>query len=183
MPMSKRTLYLSAILFALLIITANYTVQFPINEWLTFGALLFPFTFLMTDILSEKYSKKEVLKVVKSGIIIAIIPTIIVADWRIAFASIFTFFVVQQMDVKIFHYFKMRFESQWWIRNNASTIISSFFDTVLFFMLAFAFVMPMDLLIKLIIGDFLIKLILALLDTPIFYLVAIRFKQATQKVF
>jgi len=183
MLMTKKTYYTSAIIFALLIITANYTVQFPINEWLTYGALLFPFTFLMTDILSEKYPKEEVLKVVKAGIVIAVVPTIIVSDWRIAFASIATFYIVQQMDVKIFHYFKQKFTSLWWLRNNASTMISSFFDTVLFFMLAFAFVMPMDVLIKLIIGDYLIKLTLALLDTPIFYLVAIKFRQVTQKVF
>ena len=183
MLMTKKTYYVSSIIFALLIITANYTVQFSINEWLTYGALIFPFTFLLTDILSEKYSQEEVLKVVKLGIIIAVIPTVMVSDWRIAFASILTFFIVQQMDVKIFHYFKQKFTSLWWLRNNASTMISSFFDTVLFFTLAFAFIMPADVIIKLIIGDYLIKLTLALLDTPIFYLVAIKFKQVTQKVF
>ena len=181
--MTKKTYYISSIIFALLIVTANYTVQFPINEWLTYGALIFPFTFLLTDVLSEKYSKEDVLKVVKLGIFIAVIPTVMVSDWRIAFASIATFFIVQQMDVKIFHYFKQKFTSLWWLRNNASTMISSFFDTVLFFTLAFAFVMPVDVIVKLIIGDYLIKLTLALLDTPIFYLVAIRFKQVTQKVF
>ncbi len=91
--MTKKIQYSSAIIFALLIIIANYTVQFPINDWLTYGALLFPFTFLLTDILSEKYSKEDVLSVVKIGILLAVIPTIIIADWRIAFASIFTFFV------------------------------------------------------------------------------------------
>lgn len=175
--MSTKTKNLSILIFAFLIIIANYTVQFPINEWLTYGALLFPFTFLLTDILSEKYSKEEVLDVVKYGILIAVIPTILISDWRIAFASIFTFYIVQQMDIKIFHYLKERFNTQWWLRNNVSTMISSFFDTVLFFMLAFAFIMPFDLIVKLIIGDYLIKLTLALLDTPLFYLFAIKLKQ------
>ena len=179
--MTKKTKYISAIIFSLLIIIANYTVQIPINDWLTYGALVFPFTFLLTDILSEKYLKDEVLEVVGLGIYIAIIPTVIIADWRIAFASIFTFYVVQQLDVKIFHYFKQKFVNLWWFRNNASTMISSFFDTVLFFTIAFAFIMPMDVIIKLIIGDYLVKLTLALLDTPIFYLVAIRFKKVTSK--
>lgn len=179
--MTNKIKYTSVSIFAFLIIIANYTVQFPINEWLTYGALLFPFTFLLTDILSEKYSKEEVLNVVKLGILIAIVPTILIADWRIAFASIFTFYIVQQMDVKIFHFLKQRFSTKWWLRNNVSTMVSSFFDTVLFFMLAFAFVMPIDLIIKLIIGDYLVKLTLALLDTPLFYLFAIRIKQTAMK--
>ncbi len=181
MQMTKKTQYTSAIIFALLIVIANYTVQFPINDWLTYGALLFPFTFLLTDILSEKYEKQDVLKVVKIGIILAVIPTILIADWRIAFASIFTFYVIQQLDVKVFHFLKEKFTNLWWLRNNASTMFSSFFDTVLFFMIAFSFILPFDVIVKLIIGDYLIKLTLALLDTPIFYLVAIRVKRLTYK--
>jgi len=179
--MTKKIQYTSAIIFALLIIIANYTVQFPINDWLTYGALLFPFTFLLTDILSEKYSKEEVLTIVKVGILLAVIPTIIIADWRIAFASIFTFFVVQQLDVKIFHFLKEKFANLWWLRNNVSTMVSSFFDTVLFFMIAFSFILPFDVIVKLIIGDYLVKLTLALLDTPIFYLIAIRVKRFAYK--
>ena len=64
--MDKKTKNIYAIIFASLIVIANYTVQFPINEWLTYGAIMFPFTFLITDILSEKYSKDEVLSVVKN---------------------------------------------------------------------------------------------------------------------
>ena len=67
----------------------------------------------------------------------------------------------------------------WWLRNNASTMISQFFDTSIFFILAFSFVMPFDLIVKLIIGDYMIKLIMALLDTPIFYLLAIKLRNIT----
>jgi len=177
--MDKKTKNIYAIIFASLIVISNYTVQFPINEWLTYGAIMFPFTFLITDILSEKYSKDDVLSVVKTGILIAVIPTIIISEWRIAFASIVSFYVVQQMDIKIFHYLKNRYQNMWWLRNNASTMISQFFDTSIFFILAFSFIMPFDLIIKLIIGDYMIKLIMALLDTPIFYLVAIKLRHIT----
>lgn len=177
--MDKKTKNIYAIIFASLIVISNYTVQFPINEWLTYGAIMFPFTFLITDILSEKYSKDDVLSVVKTGILIAVIPTIIISEWRIAFASIVSFYVVQQMDIKIFHYLKNKYQNMWWLRNNASTMISQFFDTSIFFILAFSFIMPFDLIIKLIIGDYMIKLIMALLDTPIFYLVAIKLRHIT----
>lgn len=175
--MKKRELYFNAILFAILIIVSNYTVQFPINEWLTYGAIIYPFTFLITDILSEKYSKKEVLRVVLLGSILAIIPTIMIADYRIAIASIITFFIIQQFDIVIFHKIKARYPNLWWLRNNGSTMISQFFDTALFFILAFSFIMPFSVIIKLIIGDYIIKVIMALLDTPIFYYLAIRVKK------
>jgi len=174
--MSQKTLYASSAFFALLIIISNYTVQFPINDWLTYGAVVYPFTFLITDILSEKFSKKEVLKVVKIGSLLAVVPTIFVSDIRIALASIMTFIVVQQIDVQIFHKLKEKYAHLWWLRNNGSTMISQFIDTFMFFILAFSFVMPLDTIIKLIIGDYMIKFIMALLDTPLFYFAVIRFK-------
>ena len=39
--------------------------------------------------------------------------------------------------------------------------------------------MPFDMIIKLIIGDYMIKLTMALLDTPIFYLIAIKLRELT----
>ena len=174
--MTDKIFYISVAIFAFLIILSNYTVQFPINDWLTYGALMYPITFLLTDVLSENYSKKEVLRVVKYGIVIAVVPTILIADWRIAFASIFAFVVTQTLDVNIFHYFKQKAQKLWWLRNNASTIISQAFDTVIFFTLAFAWIMPPDVIIKLIIGDYTVKIVMALLDTPFFYLIGIKFK-------
>ena len=172
--MPKSIFIFSVILFVVLIVASNYLVQFPINKWLTYGAITYPITFLMTDILSERYKKKEVLKVVKYGIIFAVLPTFMMSNWRIALASIATFSIVQLMDVHIFHTLKERAKKLWWLRNNASTMTSQFFDTVLFFTLAFSFVMPFEKIAHLIVGDYSVKLIIALLDTPIFYLLAIR---------
>lgn len=177
--MNKKTMYISALFFAIIIVLANYTVQFAINDWLTYGALLFPFSFLMMDILSEKYNKEEVIKVVKIGIILAIIPTIYVSDWRIAFASIGSYFIVQQLNVSIFSYLKQKYYSLWWLRNNASTLISQLFDTTIFFLLAFSFIMPFEDIFKLIIGDYIVKVILTLSDSPLFYLFAIKLRQFT----
>jgi len=174
--MTTRQTYMYAGIFALIIALANYTVQFPINEWLTYGALMYPLSFLITDVLSERYNRAETLKVVRIGVILAIIPTLMVADGRIAFASIVTFFLIQQLDVVIFHALKVKFAKLWWLRNNGSTLTSQFFDTSLFFILAFAGTMPPEMLIKLIIGDYLVKVVLALLDTPFFYLFAIKYQ-------
>ena len=63
--MTKKAIIIYSILFSIIIVLANYTVQFPINEWLTYGAIMFPFSFLLADILSEKYSREEVLNIRK----------------------------------------------------------------------------------------------------------------------
>ncbi len=190
--MTTKTRNISVLIFAFLIILANYSVTISINDWLNYGMLMYPFTFLLTDILSEKYSKKEVLIVVKLGSLIAIVPTILIAGWLIAIASITTFYIIQQLDVQIFHYFKQKMSKAWWVRNNVSTISSQLFDTIMFYTLAFAilpaiavmlfgtsdewFFMSSDQIIKYIIADYSIKVILALLDTPLFYIFAIRVK-------
>lgn len=177
--MTRKAIIIYSIIFSIIIILANYTVQFPINDWLTYGAIMFPFSFLLADILSEKYSREEVLTIIKYGIIIAIIPTIIIADWRIAFASISCLIISQHLNVRIFMFLRQRFINLWWLRIGGASTISQLFDTAIFFFVAFSFVLPFETIVKLIIGDYLVKLAIALLDSPIFYLVAIRLRQYT----
>lgn len=172
--MNNKSIAIFSLLFAFLIVLSNFAVQFPINDYLTYGALTYPFTYLFSDILSEKFDKKHTLRVVQFGAIIAIIPTLMLADARIALGSITAFFFIQQLDVHIFHSLKKRFLPLWWLRNNGSTIISQFFDTLVFWTIAFGGVMPTPILIKLMAGDYAIKVIAALLDTPFFYAFAIK---------
>lgn len=174
--MSKIHFFIFSLVFSALIITSNYTVQYAINDWLTFGAVAYPLTYLFSDVLSEKFHKQETLKIVQFGSIFAIIPTIYLTDIRIAIASITAFFLIQQLDVYLFHYIKMRLPTLWWIRNNGSTLTSQFFDTIVFWCIAFGGTMPISALVKFMIGDYAFKVIAAILDTPFFYLLAIKTK-------
>lgn len=96
------------------------------------------------------------------------------------FASLVAYLCSQSWDVYIFHkvsdlvknklkdnYYKHR-----WIWNNISTISSQLIDTIIFISIAFGIGKHMDFhsIIGLIIGQYLIKIIIALLDTPFFYL-------------
>lgn len=172
--MSSKSFYLSSILFSVLIVLSNFTVQYSINDYLTYGALTYPFTFLLADVLSERYAKEEVLKVVRLGIVLAFVPSLLASDWRIALASVGAFFIAQPLDVYLFYYLKEKFPRLWWLRNNGSTMLSQWVDTMIFFHVAFLFVMPWPNVIMLALGDYAIKILLALLDTPLFYLLAIR---------
>ena len=165
--------------FTLLIVASNYLVQFSINDFLTFGALTYPFTFLLVDILAENYSKKETLKVVRAGIILAFIPSFLLAEPRIAIASVCAFFVAQQVDVFSFYWIKKRFSKLWWLRSAGSTAISQSIDTLIFFHIAFLFVLPWQSVMLMILGDYAIKLTFGILNTPWFYLFGIKL----QKIF
>ncbi|WP_104721726.1 queuosine precursor transporter [Helicobacter mesocricetorum] len=172
MPLAVKILCI--FIFTFLIIASNYLVQFPLNDFLTYGAITYPFTFLLSDILAERYNKAEVLKIVRIGILLAFIPSLFLAEFRIAIASIIAFFCSQQMDVYLFYWIKSKFPKVWWLRSAGSTALSQFIDTIVFFHIAFLFVMPWDNVLMLILGDYAIKFIFAFSNTPLFYLFAIR---------
>jgi len=61
-------------------------------------------------------------------------------------------------------------ERHLWLRNTASTVVSQFIDTLIFITIAFYGTMPVLPLMK---GQYFIKVLIALLDTPFVYLVVI----------
>lgn len=96
-------------------------------------------------------------------------------------ASVISMSVSQHIDVRVFSGFKHRTEGRHkWLRNLGSTSLSQAIDTVLFITLAFA-VFPFlqggsamwgTALVLTIVGQYLVKLVVAGLDTPLFYLVS-----------
>ncbi|MGX2983425.1 queuosine precursor transporter [Helicobacter sp. 23-1045] len=164
-------------IFALLVILSNFAVQFQIGaSYLTYGALIYPLSFLLLDILSEKNSKKEVLKILRYGLIIAFIPSLFISEPRIAIASICAFIIAQPLDVHLFFFFKKTFPRLWWLRNNASTIIAQFFDTMIFFHIAFLGEKSFAICTLMALFDFFIKVLLSALNTPFFYILAIKMR-------
>lgn len=172
--MSKVVIVVSVVIFTTLIVASNYLVQFPLNDFFTFGALTYPFTFLLADILAEKYHKQEVLKVVRIGIVCAFIPSLFLSEFRIALASISAFFVSQQLDVYVFYWIKSKFPKIWWLRSAGSTAFSQAADTIIFFHIAFLFILPWQNVLMLMLGDYLMKFIFAFANTPLFYLFGIK---------
>lgn len=87
----------------------------------------------------------------------------------------------QTWDVYIFHRIKDaakerlgedKYNKQRWIWNNASTMTSQIIDTIIFIGIGFGLGLGMrgNELIGLMIGQYCVKFILALIDTPFFYL-------------
>ena len=155
------------------------------------GVLAYCFTFLITDVISEIWGKQQAQTVVMGGFITLVLvfvltalsiiwppasfwphqqayKTILGSSARIMMASLAAYLFSQYHDVWAFHFWKRVTNERFlWLRNNASTIISQLLDSVVFITIAFYGSMP---LIPLILGQWVVKVGIAVLDTPFVYL-------------
>ena len=141
------------------IVTAsNVLVQYPLNDWLTWGAFSYPVSFLVTDVTNRALGARRTLLVVYAGFVAAVALSMLLATPRIALASGSAFLVSQLLDVLIFD--RLR-QSAWWRAPFISSVIASALDTAMFFALAFAGTeVPW---VTLGLGDYAVKLGLAVL--------------------
>lgn len=139
------------------VVSSNVLVQYPINDWLTWGALTYPVAFLVTDVTNRTMGPAKARRVVHIGFACAVVLSIWLADARIAFASGTAFLVAQLMDIAIFDRLRGR---AWWQAPLASSVIGSAVDTGLFFSLAFYGTMVPWVTLSA--GDYAVKLALAL---------------------
>lgn len=138
--------YLPGILaMAAIVVASNILVQFMFGQWLTLGALTYPFAFLVTDVMNRVYGPGPARRVVLAGFVVGIgcslIGTQIMGEfgplvtWRIAIGSGTAFLAAQLADVAIFD--RLR-QGRWWRAPLASSLVGSSLDTALFFFIAFA---------------------------------------------
>ena len=120
---------------AAVVTASNILVQYPINDWLTWGALSYPFAFLVTDLTNRRLGPVNARRVVWVGFVLAVALSWWLATPRIAGASGTAFLVGQLSDVWVFD--RLR-HLKWWQAPLVSSSLGSVLDTVLFFSLAFA---------------------------------------------
>jgi len=131
----KKQLALPIAAMVAVVVVSNILVQYPINDWLTFGALTYPVAFFVTDLTNRAFGPAPARRVVRWGFLCAVVLSVWVATPRIAFASGSAFLVAQLLDVFVFN--RLRKQS-WWKAPLASSVFGSAIDTTLFFSLAFA---------------------------------------------
>lgn len=161
----------------------------------TLGNIVYASSFLVTDILCENYGKEEAKRAVFAGFFALIVATALmnlallfipaqsdIAQGplqaifslmpRIAGASLAAYLISQLHDVWAFHLWKKKFPatSMLWLRNTASTLVSQLIDTVVFTFAAFLGRYPFPIVLEILWTTYIIKLIVALLDTPFVYI-------------
>ncbi|QAY66281.1 queuosine precursor transporter [Paenibacillus protaetiae] len=164
---------------------------------LTLGNTMYGTIYLASDLLNEKYGKKEAKKAVWFGFFTLIASTVIMqmalrfnpqADElalanndamhqlfglmpRIALGSLCAYFISQFLDVRIYSLLKKTFPKpgQLWIRNNGSTVVSQLVDTFVFTTIAFAYFYDWQTWLSVFITTYLIKFLVSICSTPFLY--------------
>ncbi len=180
------------------VIIANIQVTKTVNLFgleATLGNIVYATSFLVTDILSECFSKKESRKAIGIGFFALICMTVMMqvairfqaapSDFvqesmvtifsfmpRLMVASLIAYFISNHHDIIAYEFWKKKFPSNKmiWLRNNASTFISQLIDSVLFTFIAFYGIFEMDVLYQIVLSTYILKWFVALLDTPFLYL-------------
>lgn len=197
--MDKKELFLFALYITGMIVvnTVGSKIISLFGVRVSVGIFFMPVLFLVTDIVGEvkghahatlfvRYSiLMLVILFVVTGLFIKITPhpswelqqqyqQIFGMSMRMSLASLISFAVSQTIDVNIFLLFKkLSKDRMLWLRNNLSTIVSQFIDTVIFMFIAFYHITPTftaAYVFSLIIPYWLFKALFALIDTPFCYL-------------
>ncbi len=133
--LATRGVILGIVAMTVIVTASNVAVQFPINDWLTWGALTYPVSFLVTDLTNRALGTKAARRVVYVGFAVAVVLSVLAAGPRIALASGLAFLLAQLLDIAIFD--RLR-RGIWWEAPFVSSTLASALDTALFFALAFA---------------------------------------------
>ena len=128
-----------------IVVASNILVQFPLGSFLTWGALTYPFAFLVTDLVNRlegpATARRVVLAGFATGILCSFIGTQIVGEFgplvtfRIALGSGLACLCAQLLDIAVFN--RLR-QGSWWRAPLVSTLASSTLDTAIFFSVAFS---------------------------------------------
>ena len=155
---SLRPLFLGVLAMAIVVAVSNVAVGYPINDWITWGALTYPVAFLVTDVMNRSFGASNARKVVYGGFLVGVVLSIWLADVRIALASGTAFLTAQLIDIFVFNRISKK---TWWQAPFISSSLSSAVDTVLFFSIAFiGSGLPW---VSWAVGDYAVKLAMAIL--------------------
>ena len=182
-------------------------VQF---DWLPFafgaGVLFFPISYIFGDILTEVYGYARARRVIWAGfaglafasfmsaVIVALPPApfwenqkayevAFGSTWRIALASMFAYFCGEFANSFVLAKMKVLTAGRWlWTRTIGSTVIGEAVDSALFYPLAFygTGIIPDDKLPLVMLAQFVTKVGVEVLFTPLTYRIVAFLKRAEQ---
>lgn len=159
------------------------------------GTLLFPLTYIFDDVLTEVYGYSRSRKIIWLGFGAAILMSLTfwavglfpsAAGWenqdaymkvlgqtpRIVVASLIAYLFGEFSNSFILAKMKILTKGKWlWMRTIGSTLVGELLDSMIFIIVAFTGVLPRELVISLIIFNYLFKTSIEIIFTPITYAV------------
>jgi hypothetical protein len=163
----------------------------------TLGNIVYGSIFFSTDLLNELYGKKEARKGVILGFVTLMIATLYMQFAisftpsaieesleahkalstifgilpRIAAGSLIAYIISQLHDVWAFDFWKRLTKGKYlWLRNNLSTMVSQFLDSLIFVFIAFWGTLELNVWWQVVFTTYVFKWFVAAFDTPFIYL-------------
>jgi uncharacterized integral membrane protein (TIGR00697 family) len=189
-----RFLWFLSLAYAMAIVFANWFGPRIINIFginITAGALIFPLTFLFSDLITEVYGYKHARRAIWAGFLFSAIfilygqiiihmpspnyPTInamfdkvMNLNVRIVIASIISYLTSEPLNAYVIAILKIKMAGKYMgIRFIASTIVASGVDSIIFCLIAFSNLLSHYHLIELIFSMWMIKVVIEILGLPI----------------
>ena len=184
-------------------------LDLPLLGTLTFGAgvLFFPISYVFGDVLTEVYGYARSRRVIWAGfaglafaslmawVVVALPPApfwknqqayevAFGSAWRVALASMFAYFCGEFVNSFVLAKMKILTEGKWlWTRTIGSTLFGEGVDSVLFYPLAFygTGIIPNEALPKVMLAQFIAKVGVEVVFTPVTYAVVGFLKRAERE--
>ncbi|MBK7860713.1 MAG: queuosine precursor transporter [Archangiaceae bacterium] len=202
MPLKQTVyLYLAGVFITALLIgdtigSKLFVLQLPVigEATVSCGAMWFPITFVLTDVINEFYGVRGARSITFVGFWMALLAFSII--WlarqipaasfspipqetfdvvfgganRIFLASMVAYLIGQMLDITLFHAIKKATGQRFiWARSTGSTLVSQLVDTFVVTTIAFWGVFPADVLLKMAAVNYLLKIVIAVVLTPVIY--------------
>ena len=132
---SPAQLTVAILAMSVVVLASNILVQYAINDWLTWGAITYPFAFLVTELVNRAFGPAQARRVAWVGFAVAVAASVVLAPVRIAAASGLAFLLSQMLDITVFD--KLR-QSRWWRAPLLATMLAAVLDTCVFWGVGFA---------------------------------------------
>lgn len=128
-------LSVAVLAMGVVVLSSNILVQFAINDWLTWGAITYPFAFLVSELVNRAFGPGQARRVAWVGFAVAVVASAVLAPVRIAAASGLAFLCAQMLDIAVFD--RLR-QSRWWRAPLIATALAAVLDTAVFWGVGFA---------------------------------------------
>lgn len=198
MPKNFKYLNFITVFFVTVLLVSNVaSSKIVMFGPLTFdgGTLLFPLSYIFDDILTEVYGYARSRRVIWTGFAMILLASAVfmivgwlpsAPDWtgqaaydqilgltpRIVVASMTAYFFGEFSNSFILAKMKIATKGRWlWMRTIGSTLVGEGLDTMIFVLIAFWGVLPNELLWTVIISNYIFKVGIEVLFTPLTYLI------------
>ncbi len=196
MPTTYKYFTFLSVLFVTVLLVSNI-VSTKITDlgWFVFdaGTLLFPIVYILGDVFTEVYGFKKSRSVIWMGFFATLLMAIVLivvgklppaSDWgnqaaydailgltpRIVIASLLAYFCGELVNAIILAKMKiMTAGKHLWMRTIGSSAVAQMVDTGIFAVVAFWGVLPNELLISVVVSNYVFKLGMEILFTPLTY--------------